>query len=531
MKFGAVPLAKAMNAILAHGVKHANGVFKKGRVLSSEDIAALAAAGVANVIVAQLENDDVGEDDAARQLAVAVAGQGIVAQQAFTGRANIYSTLHGVVVIDCARVNAMNHVDEGLTLATLPPYTVVAPKQMVATVKVIPFSITQEVLGRALRSVDGEPFFNVRAFKRQHISLIITTVPQTKASLVAKSEAAMRERMRAFGLDLQTVITVPHVEDDVCSALQMLKQAGSDCILLFGASAIVDRNDVIPAALVRAGGDVVHLGMPVDPGNLLLLGRLSECPVIGVPSCARSPKRNGFDWVLERVLADVAVTGHDIMDMGVGGLLSEIPSRPSPRELQLPRAARVVAVVLAAGLGRRMQGPKMLADFHGRSVIAETISNIAASSVDEIVVVTGHDQERVSAAVQAPKVRIVHNPNYESGMASSLRAGVMAAQGADAVLICLGDMPKVSATVIDRMLAAFNPTEHRSIVVPKFKGEFGNPVLWGAEHFVHLMALEGDKGARHLIADLKSEATEIEGDEGVLLDADTPVELARLRAI
>jgi molybdenum cofactor cytidylyltransferase len=530
MKFGAVPVAEALGAILAHGVKHGDGVFKKGRVVSAADIAELESAGVADVIVARLDDDDVGEDIAARQLAVAAAGQGVTAQQAFTGRANLHSSVHGLVVVDRDRVNAINHIHENLTLATLTPHSVVAPKQMLATVKIIPFAVKDDVLQEALNIVGDHPLLHVRLFQKKHIGLVITTVAQTKQSIIAKSEASIRERLQALGLDLQTVLVVPHTQGDVEQSIHSLKAQGSDCILVFGASAIVDRGDVIPAALVAAGGAVVHLGMPVDPGNLLMLGQISEAPVIGVPSCARSPKRNGFDWVLERVLAGLTVTSNDIMDMGVGGLLAEIPSRPSPREQQVPTTPHIMAVVLAAGLGKRMGGTKMLANFDGKPMIVATVENILASGVDDVIVVTGHDQERIGAALSHFRVRFAHNPDYETGMASSLRVGVEAAKNADAVIVCLGDMPRVSAEVIDRMIAAFNPTEHRSIVVPTHKGQFGNPVLWGSEHFERLTAMQGDKGARHLIAGLKSEATEIEADAGVLMDADTPEDLAALKS-
>ena len=101
--------------------------------------------------------------------------------------------------------------------------------------------------------------------------------------------------------------------------------------MVFGASAIADRRDVIPAAIEAAGGAVEHFGMPVDPGNLLLVGRVGEKPVIGAPGCARSPKENGFDWVLQRLLAGLAVTRSDITRLGVGGLLMEIVSRGQPR--------------------------------------------------------------------------------------------------------------------------------------------------------------------------------------------------------
>ncbi len=531
MKFGAVAVAEAVGAVLAHGVKTAGGSFKKGRVLSAADLDTLRAMNVAEVIVARLDADDVPEDEAARALAVAAAGQGVSAQQAFTGRANLHSSVYGLVVVDAVRTMTVNHLHESLTVATLPSHSVVQPKQMLATVKIIPFATPRVVLQQALDIVGYQPLMHVRLFQRKHVGLIITTIVHGKASLITKAETAIRDRLQGLGLALETVMVVPHRQAEVATAIAELRQQGSDCILVFGASAIVDRADVIPAALQAAGGKVVHLGMPVDPGNLMMLGRLVRTPVLGVPSCARSAKRNGFDWVLERVLAGIEVTGNDIMDMGVGGLLAEIPSRPSPRESGVLSAQRVVAVVLAAGLGRRMGGGKMLADFDGGPMIVATVQNVLASAVDDVVVVTGHEPEKVANALRGFKVRIVHNPEYATGMASSLRVGVEAARSADAVIVCLGDMPRVSGVVIDRLIAGFNPTEHRTIVVPTHKGQFGNPVLWGAEHFARLKSLSGDKGARMLIEDLKSEATEVEADEGVLLDADTPEALAALRSV
>ncbi len=530
MKFGSIAVSGAVGAILAHGVKYSQGAFKKGRVLTAQDVEVLQAEDVLQVVVARLDADDVPEDIAARRLAVLAAGQGVEAQQAFTGRANLYAAGYGLVVVDRKRVNAINHIHESLTVATLPPHSVVAPKQMLATVKVIPFAVRQQVLDDVLNIVGEQPLLHVRQFEKQNIGLVITTLPQTKASIIAKSELAIRERLQVLGLDLKFVDAVPHSQGDVESAIRNLAGQGCDCVLIFGASAIVDRADVIPAGLAAAGGVVQHLGMPVDPGNLLMLGQIGEVPVIGIPSCARSPKRNGFDWVLERILAGIVVTPEDIMDMGVGGLLAEIPSRPSPREQQGPMGPRVVAVVLAAGLGQRMGGKKMLAEFEGSSLVATTVANIRASGVDEVIIVTGQDAVLVADAVRGSKVRIVHNPDFETGMASSLRVGVEAAKSADAVVICLGDMPRVKSAVIDRMIAAFNPTEHRSIVVPTHQGQFGNPVLWGAEHFERLTAMQGDKGARALIAGLKSEATEIEADAGVLMDADTPEALAILKS-
>lgn len=331
MKFGEVPCGEACGAILAHSVSHAGGVFKKGRVLSDRDIAEMIDFGVETIFVAQLELGDVGENEAAAAIAAALTGDNTQARDAATGRANIMSALQGVVCVDAARINQLNLIDESLTVATVSEFQVVGAGQMLATVKVIPYAVEQRVLDAALDIIAGAPALSVQPLLDRDVALIITSVTGSKASLNKKSEAAMRGRLEALGSTLDQVETVSHRIETVAGAITNAAKS-HDLVLVFGASAIADRDDVIPAGLVAAGGEIVHLGMPVDPGNLMMLGRLGRVDVIGVPSCARSPKVNGFDWVLARILARLEVTPRDIMSMGVGGLLQEIASRPAPRE-------------------------------------------------------------------------------------------------------------------------------------------------------------------------------------------------------
>jgi molybdenum cofactor cytidylyltransferase len=533
MQFGEIATKDAVGAILAHSVKHAGGVFKKGRVLSAADLAALAGSGVATVFAARLSPDDVGEDEAAAAIAKVVGGPGTVAQAPFTGRANLHATTAGLAVLDGERLRALNRLHESLTIATVASHAVVDERQMVATVKVIPFAVPRMVLEQALRIIADRPLVHVEGFKHCRVGLVITRLPQTKPSLVVKSEEAMRERVKALHGELAGVRIVDHRIADVTAAVAELKAMGCSPILLFGASAIVDRGDVIPAALAAAGGDVIHLGMPVDPGNLMMYGRLAGVPVIGVPSCARSPKVNGFDWVLERVMAGVSVTREDIMDMGAGGLLAEIPTRPAPREgkPKVQRAPRIVGLVLAAGRSTRMGANKMLADFRGRPLIRATVERALGFGLDRLVVVTGHQAGAVGAALAGLAVTVVHNAAFASGLASSLKRGVEAAGDADAALVFLGDMPLIDAETVKRMIAAFNPAEHRSIVVPSHKDVRGHPVLWGQAQFPAIATLTGDQGAKPLIAQFSEDVVDIDtANEGVLLDADTPDALERLRA-
>jgi molybdenum cofactor cytidylyltransferase len=531
MKFGSIAVKDALGCVLAHAVKLDALTLKKGKTLSQADIDSLFVENVQTVIVARLDVSDVAEDEAARRLSVAINGKNATTQEAFTGRANLYSDQAGVLLIDEVRLRMVNHLHESLTIATLPAFVRVGRRDMVATVKIIPFATPREVLERALAIVSREPLVSVAAFKPLRVGLIITWLQQTKDSIIAKSETAIRDRVTSLGGKLMQVVVCNHAEDVLVREIQKFKDL--DLILLFGASAIVDRADVVPAALVGAGGVVKHMGMPVDPGNLLMLGALDEVSVIGVPSCARSPKTNGFDWVLERIMAGIDVSPSDLMDMGAGGLLAEIKSRPQPREGQISTmvAPRIAAVVLAAGLSSRMGSNKLLSDLNGQALIRHTIERLGKAAIDEIIVVTGHQDAEVRAVLKNLKLRFVHNADYAQGLSTSVRVGIAAAREFDAAFVCLGDMPLIEAADLNRMIAAYNVVEGRSLVAPVLGRKLGNPVLWGQEHFADLMALTGDRGARSLIESRRDQIVEIAvTHDGILLDADTPEALEEIKA-
>jgi molybdenum cofactor cytidylyltransferase len=329
LKFGAVPVREALGAIVAHAVRHDGLVLKKGQTVTPEHQNSLVAAGVREIVAARLDPGDIGEDEAARRLAERLAGANLRMERAFTGRVNLFAEKAGLVVVDAAAIAKLNSVDEAITAATLAPFRAVAAGDMVATVKIIPFAVPGDALARALQALESEAV-RVAAFRPLRIGVVSTLLPGLKPSVVAKTIRVLEERLEPAGA---RVVREERVAHDIETLAQMLKTMAPHCdvLVIFGASAITDRRDVIPAAIEAFGGRVDHFGMPVDPGNLLLLGAYRGQPVIGAPGCARSPKENGFDWVLQRVLADVPISGADIKGMGVGGLLMEIASRPQPR--------------------------------------------------------------------------------------------------------------------------------------------------------------------------------------------------------
>ncbi len=588
-------LDDARGAVLVHTTRAKDTVLKKGRVLSAADLEGLRAAGFSSVWCAVLDDDDVGEDEAAHRLAWALASPHLSLAEAKTGRCNLHARGAGLFTVDALALSRLNELDERITVATLADGTPVRAGDMVATVKIIPLAVPGAVLTAAIDLVreadhhvrNADASLIQKASREEHLrgrheggasehvrwaddpdsghsrpaddpdsghsrvvevhpwagkraGLVLTRVPDTHPRLLERAAAAQRTRLERCGGTLAQEQVTPHREADVAKALAEQAALGLEPILVLGASAIMDRQDVIPRALELAGGEVLRLGMPVDPGNLLMVGRLGQRMVLGVPGCARSLKRSGFDWVLERCCAGVEFAPRQLATLGAGGLLEESELRPSPRDEgegrpqapALGEAPRVAALVLAAGKGTRMGAAKQLELLDGKPLVRWAVEAALGSTACRVIVVTGHEGARVAQALDGLPVELVHNPHFAEGLASSLRTGLEPLDRGSPVagaLICLGDMPRVTSTHLDKLIAAFD-TVAAPIVVPTCERKRGNPVLWASQYFSELRQLRGDVGARSLLEQHGEQVTFLAlEDPAILLDVDTPQALAALR--
>jgi molybdenum cofactor cytidylyltransferase len=532
MKFGPASPADAIGGVTVHTLRQGSLVLKKGTTVGPAEVAALIRAGVKEVVVVRLEEGDVSEDVAAAGIARAVAGNGINVERAFTGRANLFAARAGVLVVDRAAVDRINGVDEAITFATLGAFKPVVEGEMVATVKLIPFGVEAKLRDAAVEAAKGGAL-RIAPYTIKRVGVISTLLPGLAPKVVEKTLRVTAERLAPAGATIIAERRVPHDETALKTAIRELLGLGAELVIVFGASAIADRRDVIPAAISGIGGAIEHFGMPVDPGNLLLIGNAGGVPVLGAPGCARSPVENGFDWVLMRLLAGLKVSRAELTAMGVGGLLMEIVTRPQPREnLGSDGNRHVTAIILAAGRSTRMGGPnKLLAELGGKPLVRLVTEQALASKAHDVIVVTGHQAELVEKALAGLDVKFVRNPDFAEGLASSVKAGVAAVpDDADGAVICLGDMPMISAQLIDHLIEAFAPDRGNLIAVPVSDGRRGNPVLWSRRFFNELMALDGDIGARHLIARHGEAVAEVAVEGfGAFLDIDTPQALEAAR--
>lgn len=536
MIFGEFPIDEAEGVALAHTQAVGARSFKKGRRLSAADVELLRQAGIASVAGARLQEGDASEDEGAMQIAAALVGENTETRAPYTGRCNVHASARGVVVVDEAAIDRLNLVDEAVTVGTLPQYALVRKPQVVATVKIIPFAVSRAVLERCREAVGPRPPLRVAAMRSRRAALIMSELPGMKEKVFQATVAATRNRLESLGSRLALELRVAHDEGAVVAGVRQCLGAGCDLVLVSGATVTKDRADIVPSAIVAAGGTVEHFGMPVEPGNMLLLAHIGPVPVINLPGCARSRRLNGLDWVLQRMLADLPISRRDIMRMGVGGLIRSPLESDDNEDAESPAQAaalqagpRIAALVLAAGRSSRMGANKLLAEVDGIPMVLRAVNAARAARVSEVVVVTGHEAERIEALLAGRGARVVRNPDYENGMSTSLRRGLDALPAeCEGVIVLLADMPRVSADHLDRLIDAFDDKAAR-IVVPQKDGRRGNPVLWPRAYFGEMREVQGDQGAREVLARHANDIVAVDmPDEAIFADVDTPEALARV---
>ena len=543
MQFRAFDINHCEGLVLAHSHKLSGKRIAKGSVLTAELIGKFKTDGVKQLVCAAPDEGDLSEDQVADRLADALMTTGFTRSKAATGRVNFKVGASGIIRYDRALIKALNSVDEALTLSLVQHNQLLTAGQMAATLKVIPYFVSEQLCCLFEEALAGAPAFTFHPLQPRRVCLIQTTDDVLSDRVYTATEAVTEHRLLQLGCQLTDTRWCAHDRDVVAAEIQQALASGAELILLCGCSAVVDRNDVLPSAVRQAGGQIDQLGLAVDPGNMLLAARIGVTPVIGMPGCARSPKLNGFDWVLHLVLANVPLSRDELADMAAGGLLTEIASRPLPRDLapQPPSAsARLAVILLAAGQSRRMGCVnKLTAVIAGKPVVRHVAETVLSAGFDDIIVVLGHQAEAVAACLDGLPVRFVMNAGFADGQAGSVAAGVAALDDkvTDAMIV-LADLPLLTPALLQglqrRHLA--NSRHEQLITLPvrnqDGQRQIGHPVIWGRGFFPDLQKLKGDQGGRQIWADHPAMINQIEvEDASLFIDTDTPDALRQAEQI
>ena len=497
MKFGTCPANEGLGHILAHSVNTGSKRVKKGKILNQNDIKLFQKAGIQEIMVARLEEDDLGEDEAAALLGQKISNvePSLFVSSPFTGRVNIYASQKGLLEFDSERITAFNLVDDAITLATLPNLARVEKNQLIGTIKIIPYGVAKTKVLEASALLEGVVEFKKVQIKQ--VDLIITTPTGEKDKLADKGIEVTAARLKGLGISLEQIFIERH---EASSLQESLKNTRSPLVLVLASTATSDANDTGPLAVKLAGGKVNRVGIPVDPGNLLFIGELGSQKIIGLPGCARSPALNGADWVLERIVCGLDLLPVDFAAMGAGGLLKEIPIRRQPRDRRRTGPLRPNVQVILILDSREQCDDSQLA-------------GILASQVDGVSIVGNLAMEDVVKYRNRENIRLVKIEGKPRKSHLVQEAMTSIPRKADAVIFVNASNVELTPVQINRLISAFSPEDGREIC--KFIGKFaplGPPILFGRRFFENLRALESGLRPNDLLMEGKDYLVELELD-------------------
>ena len=530
MKIKSLAPQDSIGAVLAQTYNLPGKIISKGTFVTNEIVAYFKTGNVKTILCAVPEEGDIHEDEAAEAISSAIDKNHIYADKASTGRVNFKSQSLCLVRYDRDFIKELNLVDESIAFSIVEHNQLLAEGDLIATLKIIPFFMQKKYVDRVIKILAKDELFKIHSLKKKEVTLIQTCFEWQKKSIFTATSNVTKARLEALGCSLKKEKLINHDYDTLRAIIRSSVKNEPEILLVSGASAITDRSDCIPKAILSEGGEIIQYGLAVDPGNLLLIGKVGNTTVIGMPGCARSPKLNGFDWVLQLLMADIPINREELADMGAGGLLMEIASRPLPRALAKTvskRENKVMGVILAAGNSTRMGNDnKLLRNIGDAPLIRNTAIEMLKSDLDSCSIVLGYQSDKVADVIKDLNVNLILNPLWKEGQASSLRAAINTLDSTYSdLLIMLGDLPGIKSSHINSIIEEHLLTDNRKskITIPSFKGQKGNPVIWGRSFFHDLSNLEGDVGGRTLFSEHPAAINILEmNDPWVVKDADTP---------
>ena len=520
----------SIGVVLAQTYNLPGKIISKGTFVTNEVVGYFKTGNVKTILCAVPEEGDIHEDEAAEAISSAIDKNHIYADKASTGRVNFKSQSLCLVRYDRDFIKEVNLVDESIAFSIVEHNQLLAEGDLIATLKIIPFFMQKKYVDRVIKMLTKDQLFKIHNLKKKEVTLIQTCFEWQKKSIFTATSNVTKARLEALGCSLKKEKLINHDYDTLRAIIRSSVKNEPEILLVSGATAITDRSDYIPKAILSEGGEIIQYGLAVDPGNLLLIGKVGNTTVIGMPGCARSPKLNGFDWVLQLLMADIPINREELADMGAGGLLMEIASRPLPRALAKSvskHEKKVMGVILAAGNSTRMGKDNKLLSYIGDApLIRNTAIEMLKSDLDSCSIVLGYQSDKVADVIKDLNVNLILNPLWKEGQASSLRAAINTLDSTYSdLLIMLGDLPGIKSSHINSIIEEHLLTDNRksNITIPSFKGQKGNPVIWGRSFFHDLSNLEGDVGGRTLFSEHPAAINILEmNDPWVVKDADTP---------
>lgn len=312
-----LPLLHDFTAIMEDGFKGV--LFKRGHIVEESDIEALKDIGKDHIYVGELEEDQVHEEDAIAEIADKLVGANIACSDVSEGKINLTSKVKGVFVIDRKLLRRINEIGD-YTITCKKSYSKVNQGDRLVGARIIPLWTERDQVEKAKEILEAGPIFEVKEFKKLKVGCIITGDEVYYGRIKDAFRPVLREKLAEFGAEVLGYEFLPDDEERIVATFETFKEKGADLVIFTGGMS-VDPDDITPRAIRKTGADVIVQGIPMQPGNMLMVARCGETYLMGVPGASIHSKMTSFDFFLPRVFAGIDLKREDFLEMAEGGLL------------------------------------------------------------------------------------------------------------------------------------------------------------------------------------------------------------------
>ncbi|OPX83730.1 MAG: bifunctional molybdenum cofactor biosynthesis protein MoaC/MogA [Pelotomaculum sp. PtaB.Bin104] len=325
-----VKVAEAVGMVLCHDVtmvipgKFKGAAFKKGHIVRTEDVPELLKLGKEHIYIWECGADFLHENEAAKRLARASGGKGVIFNEPGEGKVKFMASTTGLLKVDVEGVCLVNDIEE-IALSTRHTNIYVEKGDILASTKVIPLVVKREKIERVEQVCqDRGPLLEVKEIHSLRTGLITTGSEVYHGRIMDKFSPVVKNKLSRFGCFVPFHEVLPDEAGRITESIRDFIEKGAEMVIITGGMS-VDPDDVTPSGIRDTGAEIVTYGAPVFPGAMFILAYLGPTPILGLPACVMYSKATVFDLILPRILAGERITRRDITTMGHGGLCLECP--------------------------------------------------------------------------------------------------------------------------------------------------------------------------------------------------------------
>ena len=538
MKLQEVDINKAQGLRLAEELTLYTTVLPRNHILTKDDIALLKQFGRKTIFTAEAEIGDIDFDTALGVAAAKITGKNLGYRIDERGFCEIAATTDGLLEAYPDRIGKFNRFCTYFILNTIEPFQIVKKGTIIARLEILLPVISQEMVDELVFALSGnETLLNIRDMKQQNAALLLTHFynDDNEAFHFDEVRQKLTETYQPLNIHFSVEANCDHTAEDIAVNVETLLQSANDVVFVIAGMRNYAPQDVVLSALNSLTDSVLCSQIPLLGGSDLIIATKRNKKIICLPynyAYIDSPVMENF---IKLALVKPKLLAYDFNRPANAVIESlsqvkDLSSLIKGNDAESKNKANIAAVVLAAGQSKRIGKNKLLADLDDRPLLIKAVEAAIKSDASPVFVVTGYQAEEVEAELENYDINIVYNPNYYTGVKTSINLGLKSVPDfCEGALLIPADMPGLSAELLNKMIAKFKKKQENQLIIAENKGIKCNPILWSKALYQRADLVAENADVRPIFMEHADYTTLVKGTASELLDVNFQNDLDQAR--